>query len=128
MPPIRSTVWVSVAVVLGWTAVSANAETKPAAGKAEAGRSFALLACTGCHIVAPDQPFKPVYTGSPHPPDFNEIANRSSLTAARLRHHLETLPTVPQSGMPNMMLSDQQLQDVVAFIFGLRDKPAAPSQ
>ena len=124
----RSTVWTRVAVLLAWTAVSANAETKPAADKADAGRSFAFLACTGCHIVAPDQPFKPVYSGSPHPPDFKEISNRSDLTAARLRRHLEALPTAPQSGMPNMMLSDEQLQDVVAFIFSLRDKPAAPSQ
>lgn len=99
-----------------------NAKTKPTAGKAEAGRSFALIACTGCHVVAADQPFKPIYSGLPHPPDFRDIANRSDLTAAWLRHHLETLPAVPKSGMPNLSLSSQQLEDIVAFIISLREK------
>jgi hypothetical protein len=28
-------------------------------GNAESGRTFALRACTGRHVIAPDQPFKP---------------------------------------------------------------------
>jgi len=116
-----------VALSIAWLG-DLNAETKPIAGKAEAGRSLALLACTGCHVVAADQPFKPVYSGLPHPPDFKEIANRSDLTAAWLRHHLETLPAVPKSGMPNLSLSSQQLEDIVAFIISLRDKAVAPAQ
>lgn len=105
-----------------------NAQAKPVAGKVEAGRSFALVACTGCHVVAADQPFKPIYSGLPHPPDFKEIANRPGLTAAWVRHHLETLPAVPKSGMPNVSLSSQQLEDIVAFIIGLRGKEVTPAQ
>jgi mono/diheme cytochrome c family protein len=116
-----------VALSIAWPA-GPSAQPKPPVGKAEAGRSFALLACTGCHVVAADQPFKPVYSGLPHPPDFKEIANRSELTAARLRHHLQTLPAVPNTGMPNLALSSQQLDDVVAFIISLRDKEVAPAQ
>jgi hypothetical protein len=77
--------------------------------------------------VAPDQPFKPIYTGSPYPPDIKEIANQSNMAAASLRHHLETLPAVPKnSRMANLLLSSQELRNVVAFIISLRDKPAAP--
>ena len=90
---------------------------------------MALLACTGCHVVAPDQPFKPIRNGSPRPPDFKEIANRPGITAASLQHHLETLPAVPANAhMPNPVLSSQELRDVAAFIISLRDKPAAPAQ
>jgi len=90
---------------------------------------MALLACTGCHLVAPDQPFKPVYAPPPHPPDFKEIANRPNITAASLQHYLETLPAVPEnSHMPNLSLSSQEIRDVAAFIVSLRDKPAAPTQ
>jgi len=87
----------------------------------QAGRALALQACTGCHVVAPDQPFKPVYTGVPHPPDFQEIANRSDATADSLRRHLSALPAVPEDlHMANPILSSQQLRDVVAFIISLR--------
>ena len=104
-----------------WLGSSTNAQTTSAEGKAEAGRTFALQACTGCHLVAPDQPFKPIYTGTPRPPDFREIANRPNTTAASLRHHLQTLPAVPTDlHMANPLLSNQQLRDVVAFIISLR--------
>jgi hypothetical protein len=99
---------------------------KLAAGNAEDGRTFALRACTGCHVVAPDQPFKPIYTGPPRPPDFKEIAKRPNLAAASLLHHVETLPAVPKNlRMANPLLSSQELRDVVAFIISLRDIPAA---
>jgi mono/diheme cytochrome c family protein len=93
------------------------------AGDAAAGRALALEACTGCHIVAADQPFKPIYTGSLRPPDFKDIANKPNTTAASLRHYLATLPTVPaDSRMANPDLTAVQLEDVVAFIMTLRDK------
>jgi mono/diheme cytochrome c family protein len=111
-----------------WAAPAANAQTKPE-GNAEAGQHLAIVACTGCHVVAPDQPFKPIYTGSPRPPDFKDIANRSDTTAASLQHHLQTLPTVPKdSHMADPDLTGQQIRDVVAFIVTLRDKPAAPAR
>jgi mono/diheme cytochrome c family protein len=115
------------ALCIGWTALGASARTKHA--DVEAGRHLALLACTGCHVVTPDQPFKPIYEGPPHPPDFKDIANRSNVSAASLQHHLETLPAVPQkSGMPNQDLSGEELHNLVAFILSLRDKSKAPGQ
>jgi mono/diheme cytochrome c family protein len=112
-----------------WAAPATNAQTKPLEANAEAGRALALRACTGCHVVAPDQPFKPVYTGPPRPPDFKEIANQSNLTAASLRHHLETLPVATRDlSMANPELTSQQTRDVVAFIVTLRDNPKGPTQ
>lgn len=114
----------AVAASMAWSAPPSEAQTKLAAGDVEAGRHFALLACTGCHQVTPDQPFKPIRDGLPHPPDFKDIANRSDVTAAFLQHHLETLPAIPQDAhMPNPMLSSQEIRDVVAFIISLRYQP-----
>jgi mono/diheme cytochrome c family protein len=106
-----------------WAAAALNAQTKLMEGDAAVGRDMALLACTGCHVVAPNQPFKPINSGPPRPPDFKEIANRPNVTMASLQRHLETLPAVPEnSHMPNLMLSSDELRDVVAFIVSLRDK------
>jgi len=99
-----------------------TAQTRAAvAGDAEAGRALALMACTGCHVVSPTQPFAPVYVGSPHPPAFKDIAN-NNWTVESLQHHLQNLPAVPQKpGMPNPVLTSKELSDVAAFIFTLRD-------
>jgi mono/diheme cytochrome c family protein len=127
MQPRELLVLALVAVALVQPGPAAHAQTKP--GSPAAGRILALQACTGCHIVAPDQPFKPVFTGPPHPPDFKDIANDPNVTAAKLRSHLSSLPVVPRHpGMANPELTSEQLRDVAAFILSLRDKPAAPAQ
>ena len=106
-----------------------HAQTKPPDANVEAGRALALFACTGCHWVVPDQPFKPIYSGTPQPPNFKDIANRPDATAASLQQRLEALPAVASnSHMPNQVLSSQELRDVVAFIVSLRDKPASAKQ
>lgn len=105
------------------SALSANAQTK-LTGDPQAGRDLALEACTSCHVVAADQPFKPIYTGTPRPPDFKDVANRPDVTAASLQHWLDTLPTIPKgSQMANPDLTDEQTRDVVAYILSLRSKP-----
>jgi mono/diheme cytochrome c family protein len=103
-------------------ATSANAQKAPA-GDPQAGRALALEACTSCHVVAPDQPFKPIYTATPRPPDFKDIANRPNATAASLLHDLQSMPTIPKnSQMANADLTDEQARDVVAYILSLRGK------
>ena len=117
----------ALAMLAPWSAAlhaqTKTPQTKPTPGNAETGRSFALLACTGCHIVSSDQSFKPVYTGSPHPPDFKDIANRPNVSAEMIRKHLESLHIPPKDGMPDLMLTGDQEADVIAFILSLRDKP-----
>jgi len=117
-----------VACSTTWPLV-ADAQTRSFPGDADAGRHLALFACTGCHVVSTDQPFKPIYVGSPHPPDFKDIANKPRVTADSLERYLQALPAVPEKqGMPNMDLTSAQLRDVVAFILSLRDTAAAPSR
>jgi mono/diheme cytochrome c family protein len=101
---------------------STNAKKSSDRGDADAGRDFALEACTGCHIVSNDQPFAPLLKGSP---DFREIANRPNVTAASLSRTIAALPLVPWKGrMANPHLTEGQLADVTAYIMTLREHRA----
>ena len=112
-----------IAATAACAALAAQAQLKPG-GNAQAGHAFAIEACTGCHIVAADQPFKPIYAGAVHPPDFKDIANKPGITAASLIHYLDTLPTIPNHPhMANPDLTPEQTRDVAGYIFSLRSKP-----
>lgn len=118
----RLGVWIGAAVCASCVAPIIHAQTKRSEGDIEAGRKLALFACTGCHVVTPDQPFKPLIIGQP---SFNEIANRPNVTAASLQRDLEALPDVPSDPkiMSKPVLSTEELRDVTAFIVSLRTKP-----
>jgi mono/diheme cytochrome c family protein len=125
----RSIALAAFAASTTWAAPAITAQIKPIEGEIVAGRDMALLACTGCHVVAPNQPFKPLYPGPPFPPDFKDIANRPSNSADSLQRYLDTLLAVPgDSHMPNLLLSSDEVRDVVAFIISLRDKPPVSTQ
>jgi mono/diheme cytochrome c family protein len=112
-----------ITAAVAYAGLAAHAQPKPA-GDAQEGRAFALEACTGCHIVTTDQPFKPIYAGAICPPDFKDIASGPDVTATSLIHYLDTLPTIPKAGhMANADLTPEQTRDVVAYILSLRDKP-----
>jgi mono/diheme cytochrome c family protein len=124
----RFAVLMLIAATAAHAEFEAFAQPKPA-GDAKEGRTFALEACTGCHIVAPEQPFKPIYTGDSHPPDFKEIANKAGVTGESLNHYLDTLPAIPKdSQMANADLTPEQTHDVVAYILSLRDKEPLPAR
>jgi len=113
-------IWLAMALLASLIAAGTAAETKrPAdAGDAVAGRELALAACTGCHIVSPDQPFAPVLKG---PPDFRAIANGTDVTAASLRRRIAALPQVPPHGrMANPLLKEAEIANVAAYIMTLR--------
>jgi mono/diheme cytochrome c family protein len=100
--------------------LSTTAESAERAGDAQAGHEVALISCTGCHIVASDQRFKPVYPAQL--PDFKTIANKPNTTAASLEHFLTTLPAVPKRmQMGDPLLSREDLRNVVAYILSLRN-------
>jgi mono/diheme cytochrome c family protein len=124
----RFAIFAGVAALAASAEFAAHAQPKPV-GDAKEGHTFALEACTGCHVVASDQPFKPIYAGDVHPPDFKDIANKPSVTADSLIHYLDTLPTIPKdSQMANADLTPEQTHDVVAYILSLRDKQPLPSR
>jgi mono/diheme cytochrome c family protein len=104
-------------------AVLARPATTPRADRINAGRAVALEACTACHIVAENQPFKPIDAGPKPPADFKTIANKSGETVQSLRHYLQSLPLIPKpGGMANPALPTDELDEVAAFIVSLRDK------
>lgn len=89
-----------------------------------AGKNTALIVCSVCHVVAPDQPFAPRL--EQRTPSFAEIANRSNVTAESLRRFITTTHWDERSipiTMPNPQLIDEQVTDVVGYILSLRKHP-----
>jgi mono/diheme cytochrome c family protein len=108
-------------------ASAANAQSNPVEGNAAAGRELALLACTGCHVVDRDQPFKPIYVGSPHPPAFKDIASQPDVTSASLQRYLEPITAdTGKTHVPNLALTTPEIMNLAAFIISLRDKAGPP--
>lgn len=77
-----------------------------------AGRELALNWCAECHLVAGNQDRVP----SDGVPTFFSIADHPSTTELGLRVFL----TSPHANMPNVMLSREQLDEIVAYILSLR--------
>jgi len=128
-------VFIAVAASSALAATAKDAQTKAAQpgsidGDVIAGRKLALDACTGCHVVAADQPYNPIYKGAIRPPDFKDIVSKPNVNAASLRSFLASLPAIPKnSQMANVDLTEEELRDVTAFMMTLRDKsPPASSQ
>jgi len=116
----------AVAACTAFAATATYAQNKPVDGSAAAGRDLALQACTGCHVVASDQPYPPIYKGKGRPPEFREIANRPNVSAAWLHNYLASLPVIPKTGqMANPDLSEEDVRDVSAFIMTLRDNSSS---
>ena len=81
-------------------------------GDPHAGAKFAQRVCATCHIVGGDWPANP---RSPVPA-FEEIAREPSVTPLGLRVFLNS----PHRNMPNLILSEKEADDVIAYIMGLR--------
>ena len=88
-----------------------------------AGRSLARSACAYCHVVTDDQGFAPVLR--PQGPDFAIIAANPKNTAKKLRTFLLTTHknVRDSTGMPNPILKNDQIDNIVSFIMGERKKP-----
>jgi mono/diheme cytochrome c family protein len=95
--------FIAVLLVVGGTA--------RAAGDAEAGHKLAQLWCTSCHIVDDSR------QGADTAPPFPSIAQRH-LDRAWIRAWI----TAPHPPMPNLNLSRQQIDDVVAYLDRLAAK------
>ena len=92
---------------------SAGAEPPP-------GKSLAMANCTYCHVVASDQKFTPVLR--PQGPNFSAVAANPKTTAAGLKTFLKTTHQnfSNAKGMPNPVLSSDQVDELVAYIMGQR--------
>jgi mono/diheme cytochrome c family protein len=111
-------------IALG-TAVVADAQqtTPPPAQTGELvrkGHDLAVHTCAICHIAAPDQPSAPLLEQPA--PSFESIAQRKDTTADSLRIFMTTTHRgldAPK-GMPDPMLMDYQLDQIIPYILSLR--------
>ena len=84
-------------------------------GSVEAGRALAFTVCAECHDVGrvPEQDL--LFEGDP--PPFRMVADDPAVTPLSLSVFLRT----PHRNMPNIMLTQQESDDVIAYILSLRD-------
>lgn len=103
------------AVIGSVTIADANAFGQTAKERA-AGRAFALHVCTPCHVVGSGQISPRRFAVAP---DFHAIANTRGMTETALHAFLSSShPT-----MPNLILSQKEQDNVIAYLLGLRDRP-----
>ncbi len=105
-----------VVILAGILAASIHAaNAQDTFGNSEAGRVYAHQVCSTCHAVTPEQAAQRRIVIAP---DFQSIANTSGVTATALRAFL--LTSHPK--MPNLILTQEQSDDVIAFVLSLRDR------
>lgn len=98
---MRFLVWLMFVVITGLPARGI------AAGDAERGQDIAERWCAACHLVSPAQD-----RASADVPSFMSIAERSEGDLGWLRAFLAD----PHPRMPDMSLTRQEIQDLVAYV------------
>lgn len=93
-----------------FTMISASAAQE--SGDKERGRALAGRICADCHAILPGA----ANTPAPGVATFEVIANTPGMTAMALAVWL----TTPHRNMPNLILSAQEREDVIAYITSLR--------
>jgi mono/diheme cytochrome c family protein len=104
----------AVAISTGQTPVIAQ----PLRGDAASGLKIATEQCSSCHRVLP-MPFLERRQATPDgdgPPSFQSVADLPSTTGLALTVFFRT----DHKNMPNIMLSETQSDDLVAYILGLK--------
>jgi len=84
-------------------------------GNAIEGKRLALELCAGCHVVAEDQERPAIDVV----PAFAAIARRPDTTEFRIRVFLQD---TPHPVMPNFVFTDNEVEDLIAYILSLRDR------
>jgi mono/diheme cytochrome c family protein len=100
---VRDLAWLVAAVsVAGGHAVAQDAA---------AGADLAREVCAKCHVVAADQAIDPGIG-----PSLLEVAEHPATTELSLRAFLRT----PHATMPNLMLTPEETDDVIAYLLTLK--------
>lgn len=80
----------------------------------EAGRALAESECAECHVIG-DVPAAPSIDGVP---TFKAVADDPAVTAAALKAFFAT----PHVEMPDLMFSDAESDNLVAYILSLKSE------
>jgi len=86
------------------------------AGNPSLGRQVATTICASCHqVVSGEKLDRPQ-----SPPSFLDIAKMPSTTALSLKVFLRS----SHAEMPNLIISNSDTDDVIAYILSLKEPPA----
>ncbi len=108
---MRDLAWLALLLVAG-LAASAHAQE---IGDASAGLAYAKKDCASCHGVLANEQISPL----PQAPTFQAAADTPGMTATALAVWLQSShPT-----MPNIVLSETNRDNVIAYITSLKRKP-----
>jgi mono/diheme cytochrome c family protein len=93
---------------------AANYAVAQEMGDAKMGFAFAERVCAECHAVRAGE------INSPHAqvPSFQSVANTSGMTSTALRVWFQS----PHPSMPNLVLSMEDSDNIVAYILGLKSR------
>jgi mono/diheme cytochrome c family protein len=94
-------------------AVPVSALGQQLAGNPSSGHQTATTVCASCHQVVGG-------TSGLGPPNFVDIANMPSTTALSLKVFLRS----SHKEMPNLIISESDTDDVIAYILGLKQPVA----
>jgi mono/diheme cytochrome c family protein len=78
----------------------------------EAGLQLARKWCAECHLIESDQ----AVALSASAPSFQDVADDPAVTEAGLRAFFAS----PHENMPDIMLSNQETDEIIAYILSLR--------
>ena len=110
--PHRKRAGALAAVILLASAACGPAMAQDPLGSPAMGAELARMVCADCHAIGPGERGTDL-TGAPA---FQDVADQSSATALSLRVFLLS----PHLTMPNFALSDDQIDDLIAYIHSLR--------
>lgn len=115
---MRSVAILMVAFALALCA--ASAEELNAANDLQLGRKVAMMVCANCHVVAADQPSRPLLV--PPARSFESIAQDERFTVESVEKFLTTTHRGLDRprGMPNPELIEPHLKAVAAYLLSLR--------
>jgi mono/diheme cytochrome c family protein len=89
-------------------------------GDARQGLRYAQKMCAECHAVSARQPRSPL----PDAPSFQAIANTPGMTGTALAVWFRTSHPVLPKTMPNLVIEDDDMDNVIAYILSLRGRRA----
>jgi mono/diheme cytochrome c family protein len=119
----RAQTWIiGTSLMLSAAAACMAADAQSDGARIGRGRSTADTVCWACHVVGANQPFSPILREPA--PDFRTIAQKPGVTAESLKAFLHTTHRTQGKPyrMPNPRLSDEMIDDVVAYILNLRNR------
>jgi mono/diheme cytochrome c family protein len=99
-------------LLVAMAVASGSAQAQDPLGSRVMGEELARSVCAECHAIEPGQRGTDI-TGAP---SFQDVADQPAATALSLRVFLRS----PHLTMPNFALSNDQIDDLIAYIHSLR--------